>query len=615
MRAVCLGALLLAALLLLPLAPAAATQRVVVQLRHAPDAEERAALLAHGVPTFLAILPAAIGDVRPDDLGWLRAQPWVERVDPDQPLERHLDRSKPLVRAGRPMLDLGFDGAGVGVAILDSGIDATHPDFAGRVAADVTYVNGDWQPTRVDTDGHGTHVAGVVAGDGSASGGVLAGVAPGATLVGMDFTRSFTTTTALQAFDWVLRHARESNIRVVTNSWGRAESPNAWDPGDSLVRASNRLVQEGIVVLFSAGNKGPDASTVTLEGQNPDVITVGAVDDAARIAGFSGRGPVRDGAGQAQDWVKPDLVADGVSILSARSAQATGPIQQPLLQPSQLPGLGTPVGQEGARYTELSGTSQAAPHVAGIVAAMLQANPALTPGQVHNLLRESAIDLGPPGPDADTGFGLVDARDAVHRALGQPADRGNILLTGGEETYAAAGSLAAAANQLVQTSPVLQVKSGGVVEASFPVKVGATSARFDFAWQPTAAAFRVYLAGPAQTLGPWTSSRLEGGERVVSGRADDIAPGVYHLIARPGAPVDAQYRATMTVSVREQAQLPAKLEERYRAPEQLGPLEQVGGELRYELDKAGQALRRAVPGPEPLLALAALAAVGLARRR
>jgi serine protease AprX len=614
-------AALLALLVLAPAATALAQPApgpVVAELTGSPTPVQRADLAAHGF-AVTEIIPAAIGSPAPADLAWLRAQSWVARVAPAQLLQPSLDLSTRLIRAGRPVEDLGgYDGSGVTVAVLDSGLDAGHPDFQGRIMANVQFVQGQWVPTSVDMDGHGTHVAGIVGGSGASSGGVLRGVAPGAGLIGMDFGRAFTTTTALLAFDWVLQHKDDYNIRVVTNSWGRAESPNTWDPGDPLVRASTRLVQEGIVVVFSAGNHGPGEATISLEGQNPNVITVGAVDDAAVPASFSGRGPVRDPDGAAMDWVKPDLVAAGVGILSTRSAQATGPIRQPNLVPSQLPGVGQAASEEALRYTELSGTSQAAPHVAGIAALMLQANPALTPADIHNLLREASIDLGPQGPDPITGFGLIDARDAVRLALGAQADRGNVLVVGGEETYTAAGTLSTAAGQLVQTSPFVQAKPQGAVEATFPIKVGATGARFDFAWSPPATGFRVYVVGPLATLGPWTASELQGTDRVVSGRIDDPDPGVYRLVARPtGTGASASYHATMIVDVMAESHLPAKLDERYRAPGPSGPTEQVAQQLQSEFDRLGSEWRRNVPGPEPLLGFAGvgLAALLLRRRR
>jgi subtilisin family serine protease len=600
-------------LLALPFLAAASVppaEAVVVQLHAPPTAEQRAFLLARGITAFVEVVPAGLGAVQERDLAWLRAQPWVLRVDPDEPLERHLDLSARLLRAGPPVEDLGVDGRGITVAVLDSGLDVSHPDLQGKVRANVVWQNGQWRDTQVDLDGHGTHVAGIIAGTGAASGGALRGVAPGAALVGMDFSRAFTTATALQAFDWVLRNREALGIRVVQNSWGRAQDGERWDPGDSLVRASNRLVAEGLVVVFSAGNRGPGPSTISLEGQNPQVVTVGAVDDAALRADFSGQGPVLDLQGQEVAWIKPDVVAPGVAVRAARSGQALGAIEQPTLVPSQLPGLGQPAGPEPARYTELSGTSQAAPHVAGIAALMLQANPALTPGQVLNLLREASIDLDAPGPDARTGFGLVDARDAVRRALGQPEDRGNVLLAGGEETYAAQGRITSANGQLVQTSPVLQVNPGEGIEAEVPVLVGATAVRFDLAWTPPEAGFRLFLVGPQRTLGPWTATRLVGPERVLSGFVEDPEPGVYRLLARPaGGNGAVDYRVAATVTIREQARLPAELAEQYRSPEQVGPLDQLASELEYEVAK----VRRVVPGAEALL-LPALAAVAVAIR-
>jgi len=343
------------------------------------------------------------------------------------------------------------------------------------------------------------------------------------------------------------------------------------------------------------------------------------VDDAASLMSFSGRGPVVDTSGQRVPWIKPDVVAPGAAVRSAHSSQAALPTEQGSLVPAQLPiPGGAGVSQETVRYVELSGTSQAAPHVAGVAALMLEANPALTPAQVHDLLRESAIDVGTPGPDDTTGWGLVDARDAVRRALDQPEDHGNVLLAGGEEAYDARGQLAGVLGQVVQTEPALDVKPAGSVEARFPVKPGADHVAFRFTSSPATGAFRVYLDGPSGAIGPWTNAHTEGGSRVQEGGLSNPRAGMYKLRASPVGPVSGEYAAHIVVNVKPEALPPAaELPPGQRAPQPVsGPLEQVGQEVQWELERFGRAVHRAVPAPELGLAGMAVAAVAiLAGRR
>ncbi|MGQ0535663.1 MAG: S8 family serine peptidase, partial [Methanobacteriota archaeon] len=366
----------------LPALPSTApgTEGFLVTFEVAPSATERAEILAAGIDAaYYRFLPLATVAASPDEARWLSSRPYVVRIDPDRPAILHLDRSVPLLRVGAaaPPSVVSGDGTGVTVAVLDSGIDPTHPDLAGRVAANVRFLGGRWVDSALDPDGHGTHIAGIVGGDGTASGGRYRGVAPGVRFVGMDFGSAFTTSTAISAFEWIHENREAYGIRVVTNSWGRAQGEaEGYDPMDPVVRATNRLVQDGIVVVFSAGNHGPAARTLSIEAMNPFVITVGATDDAGTLQGYSGRGPTYDARGTDLRDVKPDVVAPGERIVSARSSGAAGRPAQRFL--TQLPGA-TP---ETARYLELSGTSPAAPHVAGIVALLLAARPDRSPAQV-----------------------------------------------------------------------------------------------------------------------------------------------------------------------------------------------------------------------------------------
>ncbi|MGQ4443287.1 S8 family serine peptidase, partial [Streptomyces violaceoruber] len=209
----------------------------------------------------------------------------------------------------------GNTGEGVGVAVLDTGVDAGHPDFAGRIAATASFVP-DQDVT--DRNGHGTHVASTVAGTGAASGGVEKGVAPGASLhIGkvLDNSGSGQDSWVLAGMEWAVR---DQHTKIVSMSLG--DSPT--DGTDPLSEAVNRLSAEtGALFVVAAGNSGPEAYTVGTPAAADAALTVGAVNGPGKgvdqLADFSSRGPrVGDNA------VKPDLTAPGVGVLAARSRYA-----------------------------------------------------------------------------------------------------------------------------------------------------------------------------------------------------------------------------------------------------------------------------------------------------
>ena len=305
---------------------------------------------------------------------------------------------------------LGVTGRGIGVAILDSGI-APHADLVGRIVASVDFTSGGSGASLVpaaDPGGHGTHVAGLVAGDGTASGGAYTGVAPGANLIDVrviSATGSTTVSTLLAGMQWVLAHRSDYNIRVVNLSAGAPVTVSY--NNDPLAMAVEVLVFSGITVVVSAGNDGPKRSSITSPGSDPYVITVGGIDDGGTattaddaIASWSSQGPTAiDG------MAKPDLVAPGRKIVSLRSPGST--LDQELPDRVVL-GLDPLVPQ----YFRLSGTSMAAPVVTGVVALMLERTPTLTPAQVKARLKGSAARLAYGSPDT-TGSGLVSAVGAI----------------------------------------------------------------------------------------------------------------------------------------------------------------------------------------------------------
>lgn len=341
-----------------------------------------------------------------------------------------------------------IDGSGVGVAIVDSGIDGTHPDLDKRIGGNVKTVCTSPQAVATsltpfatcrtpkayvpmdDTDtpslgGHGTHVSGIVAGDGTASNGQYHGAAPGATLFGVSTGTVISVENALDGLDWVLNnHDKVSPaIKVVNNSWGSG----AWEYKNSPFHGATWKLQEdlvaaGVTVVFAAGNSGGNGSTQATSAEcvnpTPGIICVANYDDGnngnrnGSISSSSSRGA------SAKPGTWPDIAAPGTSIKS--TCRTTLPVC--------VVGNGRPITDN--LYGNMSGTSMAAPHVAGIIAQMYQVKPDLTPAEVENILEDTAYKFSSGAPYAsnditnpdntssfDKGHGLVDALAAVQYLL------------------------------------------------------------------------------------------------------------------------------------------------------------------------------------------------------
>ncbi|GAA0448755.1 peptidase [Paractinoplanes deccanensis] len=286
---------------------------------------------------------------------------------------------------GAPQVWAGGDtGAGVDVAVLDTGVDTGHPDLAGRIAETASFVPGE---EVTDRHGHGTHVASTIAGTGAASGGTERGVAPGAELhIGkvLDDAGEGQDSWIIGGMEWA---ARTAKAKVISMSLGGGPS----DGTDPLSAAVNRLSDEtGALFVIAAGNSGPDAQTVSSPGAADAALTVGAVDAQDRLAVFSSRGP-RPG----DNAPKPDISGPGVDILAARSQYA-------------------PEG-EGA-YQTMSGTSMATPHVAGAAALLAAEHPDWTGRQLKDALM-STSKATPRYPIEFGGTGRVDVPAAVDGTL------------------------------------------------------------------------------------------------------------------------------------------------------------------------------------------------------
>jgi serine protease AprX len=361
-------------------------------------------------------------------LGTLAANPLVARISHDRPVAAAMDRTSTTIGARAVRDQLHVDGTGIGVAVIDSGITPWHDDLgdgAGgqRVTRFVDFVNG--RPAAYDDYGHGTHVAGIIAGNGFDSSGARTGVAPGVHLIALkvlDAAGQGRISDVIAALDYVVANKDALNIRVVNLSVaGGVHESYQTDP---LTLAAKRAVSAGIVVVAAAGNngRGPSGrarySGVTSPGNAPWVLTVGASShmgtterDDDTMAAFSSRGP-----GAIDYGAKPDLVAPGVGIESLADASSA------LYAASNAALLNGTVASSQYPYMSLTGSSMAAPLVTGTIALMLQANPALTPNASKAILQYTAQSY--PGHDFLTqGAGFLNAKGAVDLAsyLSAPA--------------------------------------------------------------------------------------------------------------------------------------------------------------------------------------------------
>ncbi len=300
-----------------------------------------------------------------------------------------LNTATPTVRANQ-MWEKGFTGQGVGVAVVDTGI-APHPDIADRIIAFKDFVNGRQEP--YDDQGHGTHVAGTVAGDGTLSDGHFAGAAPQANLIGVKVLSGSgrgSLSDIIKGVQWVVQNKDRYNIKVMNLSLGgRVSQGYADDPMAQAIQAASAA---GIVPAVAAGNSGSRAQTINTPAHAPKALTVGADDDRRtvsisddQVAYFSSRGPTPiDGL------TKPDVIAPGVAITAADN--------------------------DSSGYKTLSGTSMATPMTAGVAALLVQAHPNASPDEIKQALMETARELRRGGNADQQGQGVIDAV-AAHEFL------------------------------------------------------------------------------------------------------------------------------------------------------------------------------------------------------
>jgi serine protease AprX len=419
-------------------------------------AAQVSALRAIGIEKGVTMhtLPIAGALATPAEIQALRARDDVASIYFNAPLRFFNKEQREISGAARVVQnpnDFGkaipYSGRGVTVMVNDSGIDATHEDhkFGENVVENVlapqnilaeladiaapgivpmTYIEG--QPNTDLGSGHGTHVAGTIGGTGERSNGLYRGVAPGADMIGYGSGGVLLILDAVGGLDYAATHqfSFDHPVRVTSNSWG---SSGAFDPLNPVNVATYELYKRGIVSVFAAGNDGPGEDTHNPYAQAPWVISVGAGEKDGVLTGFSSRGK-RGESGtftmpDGKTWTyfnEPTVVATGVDIISTRALTGALP---PLaaeqdaanLAPEHLP-----------FYTHSSGTSMATPHVSGVIALMLEANPELTPAQIKSILEETAANM--TGRLAwEAGAGHLNAYAAVAAAQGLRTDYGRTV--------------------------------------------------------------------------------------------------------------------------------------------------------------------------------------------
>ena len=360
--------------------------RIPVIVRFRPGAGGQTALATGvaGPQQSFNLMAAQATELTSASIEALSKQPEVTRIWPDLPVQAWLNTSVPLI--GTPAVwKAGVTGRGVKVAVLDTGIDETHPDFTGRIVTSKSFIGGSAR----DDNGHGTHVAGIIGGSGARSNGRYRGVAPESSLYIGKVLRANgigSMSTVMAGIEWAVL---DEKVDIINLSLGGATTCDGTDALSAL--CDEAVQQSGVVMVVAAGNMGPDHQTIGPPGCARHVITVGATDDNNHVTAFSSRGPTADGR------IKPDLVFPGVGVVAP---QASG---------TQL-GLTVASG-----YVVSSGTSMAAPHAAGVAALMLQANPHLTAVQVKARMVAGASHIG--ALPNEQGVGRGDAYWAYRMAL------------------------------------------------------------------------------------------------------------------------------------------------------------------------------------------------------
>ncbi|QXM06976.1 S8 family peptidase [Crassaminicella indica] len=334
----------------------------------------------------IPLINAVVAELPSKAIDHVAAHHMIQFINHDAKVFKCMDNAA-LAVAGHLVHDIGYTGKGIGIAILDTGI-YPHDDLVkpiNRIIAFKDIVNNKSYP--YDDDGHGTHVAGIAAGNGYANK-KYKGIAPEANIIGvkvLDETGSGSTSDILAGLQWVIDNKDKYNIKIVNMSLGAAAEKSYRE--DPLAKGAAQAARQGLTVITAAGNSGPNPRSITSPGISPAVITVGAVDDNRTtsyeddfVANFSSRGPTIGGVS------KPNIVAPGVDIVSLSN-------------------------KGHSSYVSHSGTSMATPMVSGTAALIYQKYPDISSSEVQAKLTNTAINIG--SSRYSEGAGILNIRGAL----------------------------------------------------------------------------------------------------------------------------------------------------------------------------------------------------------
>jgi serine protease AprX len=416
------------------------TSRVIVELKpgHKLPSEFKhyaSRFAVDGVDHTLDIINGVLLELPNNLLKKLASKGEVFRVHLDRPVNSHIYRTSVTVGARAVQESLGYTGRGISIAVIDSGITTWHDDLTNkttvlfpygnqRVRKFVDFVNGGALP--YDDNGHGSHVSGIIAGNGydsmagngTTATGTKIGIAPDANIIALkvlDAHGAGTISNIIAALNWVATNATAYNIKVVNMSIGAGVYESYWT--DPLTLATKKVTDKGITVVAAAGNMGKNAAgqlqfgAITAPGNAPWVLTVGASSTMGTLtrsddtmADYSSSGPTMFDYDS-----KPDLVAPGTGTVSLAAPDSYFYTQKAqYLLDGKIP-LGS------KPYLTLSGTSMSAPVVSGTVALMLQANPNLTPNLIKAILQYTA-QVYPGYSPLREGAGFLNSLGAVRLA-------------------------------------------------------------------------------------------------------------------------------------------------------------------------------------------------------
>jgi serine protease AprX len=374
------------------------TIELIVECGNDSEAEERISRLGR-VKYRLPMINSYVLEIEKSKLHLVNGVKGVKAVYDSKRITAQMNTARKSVNADAAQ-GRGLTGRGIAIGVLDTGVghcrDLTEPKD--RILVFKDFING--KSKAYDDNGHGTHVTGIIAGNGLVSNGKYMGMAPEANIVSakvLDEEGRGSTAEVLAGLQWLMDQKELYNIRIINLSVGTPDNGSA----DPLVRAVEAAWDAGIIVVAAAGNNGPKSSSVTSPGISRKIITVGASDDNSSVTiwgdncvNFSGRGPTHECI------VKPDVLAPGTDIISC----LTPDIEIKSDDPEDRKIV-------AGEYLSLSGTSMSTPIVSGAIALLLQKSPELTPDDVKYMLKKSAHNLN--YPINQQGFGLLDVDKLV----------------------------------------------------------------------------------------------------------------------------------------------------------------------------------------------------------